>query len=375
MPDSPRRSRLAGRIQTLSRALAGAVGRRKVPPSLPATILVAHNLLLGDSLMLAGLFKALRQRWPQAHIIVTCAPAFLPLFAGRPWQVEAVAYDPRRPETLAGLFAACRGGVDLALLPGDNRHALLARACGARWIRGLAGDAPRWKNALCDELLPWPSQAMTLTEIFALLAGEVVASEYAFGDWPAPPTDPLHPALPARYAVLHVGAGNPLRCWPVDNWRQVADALAAQGVTPVWSCGPGEHSLVEAADPAGRYPAEHAGRLNLAGMWHLLAGAALVVCLDSGIAHLAKLVGRPTMCIFGQGSAQLFGAGRFFARVPFVSLIETNIPCRDQQQLFGRSLRWVRRCARRPPECSDPLCIKAVTPEQVLRACSQFLED
>lgn len=375
MPDSPRQSRFVGRLRTLARAAAKALGRQKIRPLRPTSILVAHNLLLGDSLMLACLFKVLRQGWPQARIIVVCAPGLLPLFAGRPWQVEAIAYDPRRPETLSDLYAACRGGVDLALLPGDNRYALLARACGARWIRGFAGDAPAWKNALCDELLSWPKDPMALPEIFSLLAMDGAAGEYIAGDWPPPPVGSLHPVLPERYAVLHVGAGNPLRCWPAANWRTLATALSGLGITPVWSCGPGEQALVAEADPSGAYPADYAGRLDLAGMWHLLAGADIIVCLDSGIAHLAKLVGQPTVCIFGQGSAELFGAGCFFSGMPFISLIETDMPCRDQQQLFGRRLPWVRRCARRAPECGDPLCIKAITPDLVLRACSQFLKD
>ena len=220
-------SRAWGRLRVLFRSLFRSVGRRPVFPNDPRSVLIAHHLLLGDTLMLAALLKRVRTRWPSARIILTCHPAILPVFAGRPWQVEVVAYDPRQPQTLDRLLAACEGGVDLALLPGENRYALLARACGARWIRALAADHPAWKNLACDELLAWPLQPTALPEIFALLAGE---GDVVFnaGDWPAPPVPegfvpPLSP-----YAVLHLGAGNPLRYWTPAGWKVLADALAEQ---------------------------------------------------------------------------------------------------------------------------------------------------
>ena len=366
--------RLIGRLRMAARALRYGICRRPRNPGSPGTILVLHHLLLGDTLMLAALFKELRSRWPAARIVTTCAPAILPLFAGRPWQVDAVAFDPRQPDTLDGLFALCRGGVDLALLPGENRYALLAHACGAQWIRGLAGDHPAWKNALCDELLPWPQQSCALPEIFATLADAGVPARYQRGEWSVQAVSVTPSCIPdLRSAVLHVGAGNPLRCWPADAWRAVADGLADRGLQPVWSCGPGEQGLVHAVDPEGCYETRLAGRLDLVGLWQLLTRASILVCLDSGVAHMAKLAGCPTVCIFGQGSANLFGAGDFFREMPFVSLIEDDVPCRDQRQLFGRKLPWVRRCARRPGECLDPVCIKAITPSAVLEACSQLL--
>lgn len=365
--------RAATRLRLFCRALLRAPWRLAQKPEAPASVLVAHHLLLGDTLMLAALFAALRARWPRARLLTTCPPAFLPLFAAHPWGVEALAYDPRRPETLAPLLAQCADGVDLAMLPGDNRFSLLARACDARWIAAFAGDTPGWKNRLCDELLPWPETPQALADIFAGLAG-AVPSPYAAGDWPAPPR-PEALSLPAgRYALLHLGAGNVLRRWPPEHWRALAQAFAENGVTPVWSCGPGEQALVSAADPEGKFPA-FAGSLDLAGLWHLVAGAALVVCPDSGVAHLAKLAARPTVCLFGQGSDVLFGRGEFFANVPFVSLIERDVPCRDQRTLFGRTLPWVRRCARRPGECADPVCLHPLTPDRVYAACSRLLEE
>ena len=54
------------------------------------------------------------------------------------------------------------------------------------------------------------------------------------------------------------------------------------------------------------------GALDLAQLWHLLAGAELLVAPDTGVAHLGRIVGAPTVTLFGPGSALLCGAGDFW---------------------------------------------------------------
>ena len=67
-----------------------------------------------------------------------------PLYAGRPYGVRALVYEPREPGTLAAFFD--EPGFDLALVPGDNRYSWLAAAAGARWIVAFAGDRPAAKQ-------------------------------------------------------------------------------------------------------------------------------------------------------------------------------------------------------------------------------------
>ncbi|MBL8381505.1 MAG: heptosyltransferase [Burkholderiales bacterium] len=318
--------------------------------------------------MLAALLARLRRLHPHAAIDLTVAPPLLPLFAGRPYGAEALAYDPRKPGTVRAVTG--RGPFDLALVPGENRYALLARAAGARWIVALDGDRPRWKNRAADELVPWPQAPSNLADIFASLAG-AGDDAYEPGDWPAPPCAPC--ALPSGpYAVLHVGAGSPLRLWPAARWRMVAAHLAGRGIAPVWSAGPGETELVDAIDPERRH-ASLAGTLDLAQMWHLLAGARLLVAPDSGILHLAKLAGTPTAGLFGPGSDILFGPGRFWRRHRFEAVIAADFPCRDQNTLFGRELAWVRRCQRGPDRCAAAACMEALAPARVIEACERLL--
>lgn len=367
----PRGSRLSARLAVVPRAavrLVATAGRRRRPAE-PRSILVAHNLLLGDTLMLAALLAGLRERHPAAVITMTVAPELLPLFSTRPYGVRAVAYDPRDANAQRALASA--DGYDIAIVPGDNRHVLLALAAGARWTIAAAADRPQWKNAIVDERVPMPARPTALADIFASLAGGPPARPYARGDWPAPLCAPFDlPQTP--YAVLHVGAGSPLRLWTPEKWRAVASWLVDRGLQPVWSAGPGEVELVRAIDPEGRY-ASYAGRLDLAQVWRLLEGARLLVALDTGVMHLAKLTVTPTVALFGPGSQVLFGPGEYWRANPFRAVTIDPFPCRDQRTMFKRELDWVRRCQRSADECTAPRCMHAIEAAMVERAAAELL--
>ena len=360
-------SRTANRLEVLARAAPGVLfpGRRRRPAQ-PGRILVLHELLLGDTLMLAPLLAALRARHPQAALFVTARPEVAPLLSGRPYGAQVLPYAERLPGAFAALAPA--RGADLVLLPGESRYALHARALGARWIVGFAGARPAWKDALCDERIDFPREPAALADMFALLSGageeERAGLRYDPRDWPAPAAPSFEcPAAP--YVVLHVGAGSPLRQWGADKWQGLARALEQRGLRPVWSAGPGERPLVDAIDPQGRHAA-YAGTLGLAQLWQLLSGARALVTLDTGVAHLAKLAGVPTAALFGPGSSVLFGRGRFWRDSPFRELTVEDFPCRDQRNLFKREIAWVRRCNRTSAQCPSARCMHALGVEQVL---------
>lgn len=343
-------------------------GWRRRKPQDPARILVLHHLLLGDTLMLTALLAKLRARHPSAQIVMTVAPPYAELFAGRPYGVTAHRFDPRDYATFAALRALPR--FDLAILPADNRYSWLARAIGARWITGLAGDRPAHKNWPVDELVPYSATPTAFCETAAELTGGSPPARYTTAAWPAPaaavPID-----LPARFALLHVGASSVLKQWPAARWRELADALSHDGLAIVWSAGPGEQAILDAIDVrAGEL--RIAGTLSLGQLWHVLAHAEVVVCPDTGVAHLARLTGTPTVTLFGPGSALLCGPGTFFADMPGRAVTVDPFPCRDQDVQFFRRVWWVRRCERlpgsRPACCPEALCMEAIGVAPVLAA-------
>lgn len=373
-------SRLPSRALTVGLAVASTLGRRARPAdSSVRRILVAHYLLLGDTILLAPLLAKLAREYPAAERLVLARPAVAALFAGRPWGFRAIAYDPRDFSTFRELSG--QGPYDLAYVIGDNRYAWLARALGAQWVIGFGDDRPRWKNWMLDEVHPLPAQPVAMADMFAeLVAGEAPAP-FVAGDWPPPPATDF--ALPtAPYAVLHVGASTSLKGWPAARWRQLADNLAASGVTPVWSGGPGEEALVAAVDSERRYPS-FCGQLDLPGLWRLLAGARLLLSPDTGVAHLGKLVGVPTITLFGPGAAELCGAGAYWRNAPYRAVTVADFPCRNEQVLFRRRIDWVRRCGRNRAQClaasaglpAEPgfsPCMSAIALDEVIGVIQKF---
>ena len=362
-----RKSRLPLRTAIAWRSLRTALVR--TPPQNVERVLIAHNLLLGDTLMLTSLLAGLRARYPKALLAMTCAPAFLSLYEGRPYGVEAITFDPREPESLTRIAAL--GPFDLAIVPGESRHGWLARAAGARWVRGYRGGAWYYQAAL-DERCELPEHLQPLVDIMGHLA-QHDPGRFNPDDWPPPAAGAFEPPDEA-YAVLHLGAGSPLKYWPPDRWYQVAEVLAQRwGLVPILSAGPGQEELVRAVDPQKHF-VDVAGRLDLRDMWQLLSKAALLVSPDTGIAHLARLTNTPSVVLFGPGQANLYGPGQFFAGAAYQAVTIREMPCRNENLLFERARPWIHTCVRTPSACHfEARCSTGITVDAVLTAIDEVL--
>ncbi|EJO55733.1 glycosyltransferase family 9 protein [Burkholderia multivorans] len=371
-------SRFPGRIHIFARALPKLLFKPlRCRPAQPSSVLVAHHLLLGDTLLLTPLLAKLREQYPDARIALACPKAIAPLFARAPFGVEALAFDPRDAASVRRLVGS--GPFDLGIVAADNRHSWLALAAGCRWIVAHGGDSPAWKNWPVDELRPYPDAPAAWGDLVADLIDGPPPQAYRPEAWPAPPVvDALPKSLLERpYVVLHPGASTRVKRWPVERWRALADNVAAAGYLPVWSGGKSEVDLIDEIGARAGEP-NLAGRLGLGDLWHLYAGAQAVVCPDTGVAHLARLVGVPTVALFGPGSAVVHGAGRYWREVPFVAVTIADMPCRDQPYVFRRHVRWIRRCDRDVSTCvawhdGSAACMSNLSTEAVRNALQQVL--
>ena len=357
-------SRLGARLQIVPRALLARLAGRRERPKDPRSILIAHHLLLGDTLMLTPLIAKLRERHPQARIAMTVRRAFAPLYSARPYGVEPVVFEPREALTLHPFFAP--GDFDLAYVPGDNRHAWLAAAAGSRWIVAHAGDRPAYKSWPVDELRPYPAVPTAWGDSVAMLAEGPAPRPYRPRDWPAPPCARFDKP-DGEYCVIHVGASSELKLWKRERWLAVAAEFARRGLQVVWSAGPGEEGEVARID-TGRLYRSYAGALDLAQLWQLVKGARVLLSPDTGVAHLGRLAGTPTVTLYGPASATLVGPGDFLREVPGRTVTVADFACRDQRILFKREIAWVRRCQRTPAQCPAPRCMHAIGVEEVLQA-------
>jgi ADP-heptose:LPS heptosyltransferase len=366
-------SRLGSRISIAAHAAwRRMAGGPRARPASPSRVLIAHHLLLGDTLMLTPLLAKLRARHPGADITMVVPNACAALYAHRPYGIRAIGWNPRDPQSVRRLLREdAAAGFDLALIPGDNRHSLLAQAMGARWIVAFDEDRPSYRSWMVDELHRYPDTPGTWADITATLIDGPPPAEFRVGDWKAPDAAPFE-APSSPYCVLHVGASSRRKLWEPGVWISLAANLRNRGLAIAWSAGPGEEPLVAACDPQ---PGDRvtAGRLELAQVWQLLAGARLLVCPDTGVAHMGRIAGTPTIALFGPGSAMLAGAGDFWRSSRYRALNVAPFPCRDQHLLFKRHVAWVQICKRSTAECASPRCMQAIGVDAVIAACDELL--
>jgi ADP-heptose:LPS heptosyltransferase len=112
---------------------------------------------------------------------------------------------------------------------------------------------------------------------------------------------------PADHVVVHPGASSRARRWPLDRFAAVIDALQERGHRVVVTGSPGERAL---GDRLGRRcPGVQvtSGTTGILDLVDLLAGARLVVSGDTGVAHLAAALRRPTVTLYGPTSPAQWG--------------------------------------------------------------------
>ena len=116
----------------------------------------------------------------------------------------------------------------------------------------------------------------------------------------------------SAYAVLIPSASRPEKLWPERHWVAVGKRLQERGWLPVVLWGrEAEQTLAEriAASCDGDVPPF----LRVGEMAAVLAGAQVVIGLDTGFTHLAAALGRPTLgiyCDHDPGLAGITGNGR-----------------------------------------------------------------
>jgi ADP-heptose:LPS heptosyltransferase len=115
-------------------------------------------------------------------------------------------------------------------------------------------------------------------------------------DLPAPPSAGLD-----GVTVIHPGAAFEARQWPAQRWSAVARHQIRRGRTVVVTGGPDERRLAaEVAEGAGLpNHAVLAGTTDILGLAAVVAHAGVVLCGDTGVAHLATAFGTPSVVLFG----------------------------------------------------------------------------
>lgn len=120
-----------------------------------------------------------------------------------------------------------------------------------------------------------------------------------------PLTAPWLPAAP--YCVLLTASSRADKLWPEADWLQLAAALNARGLACVLPGGSAEERARAARLAAGMAQGVAAPPLHIAELAQLLAGARIVLGVDTGLSHIAAALGRLTLAIFSGSQPGLTG--------------------------------------------------------------------
>ncbi len=255
-------------------------------PARAGTVVALRALGLGDTLTAVPALRGLRRAFPGHRLVLACAhpAARLLAVAGVVDDVFPAADLAATPPGLAyGRHVAVnlhgRGPQSHALLAAGRPDALLAFACGP-----LAG--PTWRPDE-HEVDRW-CRLVTATTGAACGRDDL----YLAAPQPDSPRQDV--------TVVHPGAAGAERRWPVERWAAVVRALVADGHDVVVTGGPGERGLTAAlVAAAGLAPrADLGGALSVDGLAALVARARLVLCGDTGVAHLATAYATASVVLF-----------------------------------------------------------------------------
>lgn len=111
----------------------------------------------------------------------------------------------------------------------------------------------------------------------------------------------------ARYAVLLHATARPEKEWPEESWIALGKAVSTYGVELVLPWGSADERAraerIASAVPLARV----SERMSLDAAAKLIAGAAFVVGVDTGLMHLAAALGVPLVAIFAGSRPGLTG--------------------------------------------------------------------
>jgi ADP-heptose:LPS heptosyltransferase len=135
-----------------------------------------------------------------------------------------------------------------------------------------------------------------------------------------------HDARPASHArvLVHPGASVTARAWDPDRYRALVRCLVRTGAEVVVTGSRSERALTAFVAGAGPGVADVGGCTSFAELADLVAASAVVVCGNTGPAHLAAAVGTPVVSLY----APTVPAARWRPwQVPHVLLGDQTIAC------------------------------------------------
>ncbi|MGA2498984.1 MAG: glycosyltransferase family 9 protein [Tepidisphaeraceae bacterium] len=265
---------------------------------LKRNVLIFHAGALGDFLLTWPLALGLARIHPQSRIIYVTHPEKGKL-ADKVLGVEAASIemgwhhllgDPSKLPAAAARLLGSAHSIYSYISTGDDdwSRAVKSASAGASLVCLNPAPPADWQRHQTE----WVLSQMGSTFAAAEAMRQMICFIRDRGLKQRP--------RPVRNVLIHPGSGSPAKCWPVERFVELARTLMADGKRVRFVLGEVElerwpasrAAILEQLAPVER-PATYMDLLGL------LSEAAAFVGNDSGPAHLAAMLGVPTVALFG----------------------------------------------------------------------------
>jgi len=348
-------------------AIVGRLLARILPRAVPfekrsiSRVLVIRPGGIGDAVLLLPTLAAIKKQSPEAEIHILAERRNRAVFELSSCVSSILCYD-----IPSELLRAVRGEYD-AVIDTEQWHRLSAVIARMTKASILAGFGTNDRKHLFNISVPY-SHDDHETASFSRLAGAVlpalplVAAQESFS-LPERATQKAQELLASLigvhgYVALFPGASIPEKRWPVQAWRTLAERLYNSYGVGVVIIGGKDVETYAASIIQGVTGINTAGQLTLLETTALLKHMRLLITGDSGVLHLAWLMGTPTISLFGPSNIAKWaptGENHFV-----VSRLLSCSPC----SAFGTT----------PPCPHDVRCMKEITADQVMEAAVRLLQ-
>lgn len=168
-----------------------------------------------------------------------------------------------------------------------------------------------------------------------------------------------------KIGILAGGASNiktnmPIKRWPLENYIELSQKIADDGYKAILLGADNDRTnAAEILKNTANNIVDLTGNTTLEETAAVMKRCTVIVTHDSGPMHLASAVGRPVISIFGPTDPKeyypLSSGSHYFWNVKNIDCA----PCYED----GRF-----------PDCNDPICMKAVTVEQVYEKVKDIID-
>lgn len=285
--------------------------------SAPLRILLVKTSSLGDVIHNLPVATDIRRALPQAMVDWVCEPPYAPLVALHPAVSRTFPLPLRNLKKRWYSPAAWREFRARRRALAAETYDLILDTQGlakSAWISTMAsGPRAGYDAASAREPLAarkYQKHYAVSRELHAVVRNRMLAAA-ALGYALDGPADyglsgidgPGSPELARPYAIFLHATSRADKMWPTAHWVVLGQRLRQRGIGIVLPWGsPTEHAeseriaaaLLEADGPRVWVPPS----MGLTAVAGLLAASQLVVGVDTGLAHLAVALGRPTVGIY-----------------------------------------------------------------------------